>query len=370
MSEVMTVATRDSGLTSSARVLRDGVAALVEVLGDRGCRIVAPVARDGVITLGIIESADEMPVGWSDTQEPGRYRAEVADGLLRFGHAAPAQPWKRFLHEERTLLVRTRSGADGLVAESPADSSPPLAFLGIQSCDLAALERLDVVLAHDEAYQRRRSGLFTISVACSTPAATCFCASAGTGPMPGPGADMVLAELDDGTLLATAHSDEAASLLEEIDAAEAASSDQVARATERVEACAAAQTRHLDQAAIDAAAANPDDAGWAKVAEQCLTCGNCTFVCPTCFCTSVDDANLLDGSGFERWQRWDSCFSLDFSYVHGGPVRPGADSRYRQWYLHKLVTWHDQFGSSGCVGCGRCITWCPTGIDITKAVIT
>ena len=107
---------------------------------------------------------------------------------------------------------------------------------------------------------------------------------------------------------------------------------------------------------------------WDDVASRCLTCGNCTMVCPTCFCTTTEDVTDLTGDHAERWRLWDSCFALDFSYLHGGSVRTSGQSRYRQWITHKLGTWHDQFGSSGCVGCGRCIAWCPTGIDITQEV--
>jgi ferredoxin len=93
------------------------------------------------------------------------------------------------------------------------------------------------------------------------------------------------------------------------------------------------------------------------------------MVCPTCFCSTVEDTTDLTGAIAERWQVWDSCFNADHSYLHGGYVRKTTGSRYRQWITHKLATWHDQFGMSGCAGCagcGRCITSCPVAIDITE----
>jgi len=104
---------------------------------------------------------------------------------------------------------------------------------------------------------------------------------------------------------------------------------------------------------------------WDEVAKRCLACGNCTMVCPTCFCATMEDTGDLGNTLTERRRVWDSCFSIEFSYVHGGSVRTSAGARYRQWITHKLAAWHHQFGVSGCVGCGRCITWCPAGIDIT-----
>ncbi len=345
------------------RVLPDGLGPLIARLRERGCTIVAPIVKDRVIALGEIDSADEIATGWVDVQEPGHYRAaSTASGP--FQHAAPAAPWKRWLHPEQRLVVRMRS--DSARPDAPVARVAPLAFVGIQACDLAAIGRLDVVLANDDDYRARRDSLVIVAVACTEPAADCFCVSAGTGPWPGPGADIVLRMRDDDTLLATAVTNAGVDLLDGIGAP--ATPAQFAAAEQRIAAGADRQTRRLDPSAIAAAAASPDGPGWEAVAERCLTCGNCTFVCPTCFCTSVADSATLDGTAFERHERWDSCFSLNFAHVHGGSVRTSAASRYRQWYLHKLVTWHDQFGESGCVGCGRCITWCPTGIDITEAI--
>ncbi|MCB0197785.1 MAG: 4Fe-4S dicluster domain-containing protein, partial [Anaerolineae bacterium] len=107
---------------------------------------------------------------------------------------------------------------------------------------------------------------------------------------------------------------------------------------------------------------------WDHIANRCLSCANCTQVCPTCFCSDVVEVSDLENHKDERLRVWDSCFSLDFSHVHGGNIRPTTRARYRQWLTHKLASWIDQFGTLGCVGCGRCITWCPVGIDLTEEV--
>jgi sulfhydrogenase subunit beta (sulfur reductase) len=91
-------------------------------------------------------------------------------------------------------------------------------------------------------------------------------------------------------------------------------------------------------------------------------------VCPTCFCSTVEDVTDITGEHAERWQKQDSCFTMDFSFLHGGSVRASTRSQYRQWLTHKLATWIDQFDESGCTGCGRCITWCPVAIDLTEEV--
>jgi ferredoxin len=113
---------------------------------------------------------------------------------------------------------------------------------------------------------------------------------------------------------------------------------------------------------------NLDSPQWDLIAQRCLSCTNCTMVCPTCFCVDVQDLSDLSGQNTERQRIWDSCFNTDFSHVHGGNTRPNIRSRYRQWLTHKLASWVDQFGELGCVGCGRCITWCPVGIDLTEEI--
>jgi ferredoxin len=166
--------------------------------------------------------------------------------------------------------------------------------------------------------------------------------------------------------VARAGSERGARLLARLDG-RAPGADDAAREDAATARAEASMGRTLETDGLrELLARNPLHPRWDDVAARCLACANCTMACPTCFCSTVDDVTDLRGDHAERWRRWDSCFSLDFSYVHGGTVRGSTRARYRHWMTHKLSTWFDQFGTTGCVGCGRCIAWCPVGIDITE----
>jgi ferredoxin len=182
------------------------------------------------------------------------------------------------------------------------------------------------------------------------------------------GYDLALSEILDGEhrFLARTGSERGAELLRELPQRPAAAED-VADADAAVEGAARRMTRTVESGDLrDLLARNLEHPRWEQVAERCLTCGNCTMVCPTCFCTNVEDVSDLAGTEVERVRLWESCFAVDHSFLHGGSVRRSGRSRYRQWLTHKFGTWHDQFDSSGCVGCGRCVAWCPVGIDVTE----
>jgi ferredoxin len=287
-----------------------------------------------------------------------------------FGHSAGSQSWKQFLHPPRQRLWS--ADASGF---TPAKEEPVrLAFLGVRACDLAAIAILGRVLgggAHtDTGFTRRRAGLFVIAAGCTEPGGVCFCASMGTGPEPGPGYDLSLTERIDDTghrFLVDVGTEEGRRVLAMIGHRPAAE-DEVREARDAVRAAAGRMGRQMPDTDLAALLRDSRESPrWAEVADRCLTCGNCTMVCPTCFCTTTEDStSLADDGAAERSQRWASCFELDFSYLHGGSVRTSGASRYRQWITHKLSSWHDQFGGSGCVGCGRCIAWCPAAIDITE----
>ncbi|MFE1292770.1 4Fe-4S dicluster domain-containing protein [Streptomyces sp. NPDC058751] len=352
---------------------KDGMAVLVDVLLRRGFTVVGPTVRDGAIVLAELRSADELPYGWGVELAAGRYRLKARSDGAAFANAAGPQSWKPFLHPPRVRQWCADRVKGELVLTADRAEPPRYAFLGVRPCDLRAIAIQDRVLTggayKDLVYEERRSGALLIVVECTEPGATCFCVSMGTGPASGPGYDLVMTEVagdDRHRFWVRSGSREGAEILAELPARPA---DPDSRETARIAVTAAADRmgRTMPEADLRELMAGTLDAPrWDDVAGRCLTCGNCTMVCPTCFCTTTEDVTDLTGDHAERWRLWDSCFDLDFSQLHGGPVRASTRSRYRQWMTHKLGTWHDQFGSSGCVGCGRCIVWCPVGIDITE----
>nr|BFD81812.1 4Fe-4S dicluster domain-containing protein [Streptomyces sp. Xyl84] len=362
-----------AGCTSGLVMGKDGMAALVDVLAGRGYTVVGPTVRDGAIVLAELESADQLPYGWGVESEAGRYRLRERPDGAAFANAAGPQSWKTFLHPSRVRQWSADRVGEETVFSADGTTPPRYAFLGVRSCDLRAIAIQDRVLAggphRDAVYQGRRSGAFLVAVECTEPGETCFCVSMGTGPAAGPGYDLVLTEVVDDAghrFWIRSGSAEGGEILAQLPARPADRATQEA-ARAGVAAAAGHMGRTMPEAGLRELMAGTLDAPrWDDVAGRCLTCGNCTMVCPTCFCTTTEDMTDLTGDHAERWRVWDSCFDLDFSYLHGGPVRTSARSRYRQWMTHKLGTWYDQFGSSGCVGCGRCIVWCPVGIDITE----
>ncbi|MFI0538048.1 ferredoxin [Streptomyces canus] len=363
--------------TAAPAVLdRDGLNTLVAALVAQGRTVVGPTVRDGAIVLAEMTSADSLPYGWGVELEAGRYRlVPRADGAA-FAHSAGPQSWKSYLHPQRELLWSADRTPEGEVSFTPHEPDvPAYAFLGVRPCDLRAIAIQDRVLTggryEDTGYGSRRRRALLIVAECTEPGATCFCVSTGGGPAADPGYDLALTEVvdEDGhRFLVRAGSEEGARLLEQVPHRTAdVATEATARAS--VDAARDRMGRSLPPVDLrDLMGGSLDAERWNDVAERCLTCGNCTMVCPTCFCTTTEEVTDLTGDHAERWQHWDSCFDLDFSNLHGGPVRSSARSRYRQWLTHKLSTWHDQFDTTGCVGCGRCIVWCPVGIDITEEV--
>jgi len=348
---------------------RAEIPTLLDVLKADGYRVIGPTVRDGGIRLQTIDCVEELPVGWEDHQGPGSCRLSKTDEDNYFGFVAPAQNWKRHLFPPRDPLIQLKRHGEGVEWRRPVVAEPPMAFLGVLPCDLAAIKILDRVWMgapfQETRYVARRRSVFIVAVNCLEPGALCFCDSMGTGPRAGDGFDLCLTELHGNFLVEVGSAkglEVSASLPLRPVTPEERHALQLALDVARTH-----MGRRVD---VDGLAAtlfgNIDHPRWEDLAKRCLTCGNCTHVCPTCFCFNVrETGSFVDGQE-DRERFWDSCFSLDHSMIHGGFFRATQKQRYRQWLTHKFGAWESQFGTSGCVGCGRCIAWCPVGIDATE----
>ena len=348
---------------------------LISTLRASGRRVIGPIVEDGALAMAEIEDAADLPFGWTAETAPGvvrLVRRPDGPGTQRaFDNGPSWRGIKPFTFPPRVDALAIETGADGrLSVRVEAPPPQPTAVIGARACDLAALAVHDSVLAGgpavDPDYAARRRDLFIVAVECAFATSTCFCTSMGTGPEVTAGADIVLAEVDGGFAVRSG-SAAGEALLDKLELG-IAEPDLAAQATRQVAATRAAMGNAVQSEGLrDRLLANLDHPRWDAIAERCLACANCTLVCPTCFCTGVEVGSDLDGRESSATRTWDSCFTAGFAQVAGGgSFRPRHRDRYRQWLTHKFGTWWDQFGSSGCVGCGRCVAWCPVGIDVRE----
>ncbi|OGX34056.1 MAG: sulfite reductase subunit A, partial [Omnitrophica WOR_2 bacterium RIFCSPHIGHO2_02_FULL_52_10] len=342
-------------------------------LKEAGYKIVGPTVEDQAIVYGPIRCVEDLPIGWTDRQEAGTYRLEPRNDSALFGYVVGPTSWKKFLFPPREKLWQAQKTGNGFQVEAQFPPQENTAFLGIRSCELHAIAIQDKVFTAgpfvDSHYRLRRENVLLIAVNCTQPGGACFCVSMNTGPKAAQGFDLSLTEVISASehyFIAHTGTPKGEAILREVphqpwDENHEKKENALMKASER-QMGRALDTRGIKELLYQ----NAEHPQWKKVADRCLSCANCTMVCPTCFCSSVEDVTDLKGEHVDRWRSWDSCFNLEFSYIHGGSARKSTQSRYRQWMTHKLASWHDQFGTSGCVGCGRCIVWCPVGIDITK----
>jgi ferredoxin len=352
---------------------------LIGILKELGYNVLGPTVRDSAVVYEEISSINDLPIGWTDEQTNGTYRLTKQDSKSIFHWTVGPQSWKKFLFPPIQKIFATHKrkkevDLPNLKKMSTQEELPRKnAFFGVRSCELSAIAIQDKVFLDgpyiDSIYQRKRSDVFIIAVQCSKANSTCFCVSMGCGPRAKTGFDLALTEIineNDHRFLVEVRTEMGEKILSSIRCTEASEED-LSTANEIIKNTEAHIGKSLDtQNLKNILYQNPEHPRWERTAARCLSCANCTMVCPTCFCSTVEDVTELTGLQADRIRKWDSCFTLDFSYIHGGSVRTSVKARYRQWLTHKLASWLDQFGTYGCVGCGRCITWCPVGIDITE----
>jgi NAD(P)H-flavin reductase len=343
---------------------------LFGALAADGRRIVGPTVAGGAVVYDELDSPADLPHGWTADSAPGSYRLTSTGGSRAFDYGVAVTVWKRFTHPPLVPLTRARRDGDLVAVVPVSEPAPRLAFVGVRACEIAALGIQERAMlagpAGDSDHAARRDASVVVAVECAQAMSTCFCTSMATGPEVTTGADLVLSELDDGFVVRVG-SAAGAAVVEPL-ALLPAAPDDIDRSVAQVAAVRSAIGDPVPADGLpERLRAALDHPRWAEVADRCLACANCTLVCPTCFCTSVGVASDLDGIEATTERQWDSCFSLGFGRVAGDAnFRPKVADRYRQWLTHKFSTWWDQFGSSGCVGCGRCIAWCPVGIDVRE----
>lgn len=364
-----------AGSRLNLKIDMEGLDALIRILKQDGRIVIGPTMADGAIVYGEINSVDDLPQGCTDEQSPGRYVVKQRGDQALFGYVVGPSSIKNFLFPPSLRLWKAQRDGKTFQVE-PSDTPPPrFAFLGVRACDIHAMLVQDRVFMNggyqDPEYVRRRRESLVIAAHCTQASTNCFCTSTGTGPTATTGYDLAMTEVvtskEHFFVLESAgiHGD---AYLKKLGGTSPTDEDMqtAAKARQSAEDQISKQLDTTDiRGVLDR---NFDHRRWDQVATRCLACANCTMVCPTCFCMNVEDVTDLSGQQAERWRRWDSCFTQGHSYLHGGSVRFSGKARYRQWLTHKLSYWIDQFGLSGCVGCGRCITWCPVGIDLTEEV--
>lgn len=353
---------------------QSGIGRLIQALAERGHRVIGPIVRNEALVYDEIGGVEDLPKGWTDLQEPGRYRLEQRGDEKLFGYVVGPHSWKQYLNPPETVLWSGTISPEGFMTD-PVPEPPKLAFFGVRPCELAAMQVLDTVYGSDNGTpamagrSAQREQTFIVAVNCLEPGGNCFCVSMDTGPTATAGYDIAITEIvHHGNMryLIESGTDAGAEVLAELAPLENASEGEIEARDVLLAEAAASMGKALDTEDLaDLLKGNALNPRWESIADRCLACANCTLVCPTCFCNTVDDNLSLDGTHATRTRKWDSCFTLGFSYMHGRPMRESVGARYRHWITHKLATWVDQFGEMGCVGCGRCITWCPVGIDIT-----
>lgn len=363
----------NGNVSTPSLIERQDFPQLLDQLTVMGYQLIGPTVREGVIVYDELRSVSDLPIGYTDEQDKATYRLRKVESPALFGYGLGPQAWKKYLFPPDVRLWRAHTNNGGFELIPEQHEPRKLAFIGVRACELKAIAIQDRVFAggayEDPLYQQQRENLFILAVNCGKANATCFCASMNAGPRAASGYDLALTEViesDRHFFLVETGSTQGKVVLQAVTHRPAAEAE-IAAAEHVIEQTTAQMGRSLDTHRIkELLYASYDHPRWDQVSARCLMCGNCTQVCPTCFCTTVEDVADLSGNQAERRRLWDTCFSLDFSYIVGGSVRASGKARYRQWMVHKLATWIDQFGTSGCVGCGRCITWCPVGIDITE----
>ncbi len=313
--------------------------------------VLAPVSEDGVTLFRPIAEAERAVI------EPG--------GKTRWSP-------KEFLFPRSEALYRYTFKGESVEIEDPAGPERPRVLFGVRSCDASGLVRLDEIFMSgrtDPFYAGRRAVTTVVTTGCAGADPECFCTAVGGSPVGREGADLQLVPLGDERWLLTALTDAGEALV-----GDTAASWSAARKADL------GRSAVLEKAVSEQIARNPVPAEWSelleagfaspswdRMAEHCLGCSICAYVCPSCSCFDMNhDANAWCG---EQCRSWDACTFGRFTlHASGHNPRQTRAERYRQRVLHKFSFSGEGEDHFRCVGCGRCVALCPAGLDISEIV--
>lgn len=289
------------------------------------------------------------------------------------GETNTLMPPKDLLFPQAEKMYRYGHHANGDMYIDPIIESREQVLFGVRPCDMRSLECLDDVFLtkgyQDQFYGDKRAKLLTVCIGCTHPKETCFCDSMGIDPNQAPNADIQLRDAGDAYTVAAQSAQGTEALkawqpfLEEGVAsagAETGAGIEPAKTSCTLKVNAAGIKEKLDKVGAN-------DALWNDLSVKCLTCGTCTFVCPTCYCFDIEQENRCKEG--VRFRCWDSCMFSEYTEMAGGHnPRPQKKDRVRNRFMHKLNFFEGRYGKTLCVGCGRCVEKCPVALDITVLI--
>jgi len=280
---------------------------------------------------------------------------------------------KSFFLPQREVLLSHDESADASAQEQLVDTNRLL--FGVKPCDARAIEINARLLANgtgqttaeDVFFKNRIDTTILVGYGCDQPGAGCFCSSTGGGPFDHTGLDALVTDIGDRLVITLFEDGPKSQKLIDKDLMEAVDSEALAAAAGIAEAAEKKLSTMQGLVKPEAAESELFELPlWKETAERCVNCGICTYLCPTCTCFDmIDEAS---GSCTTQSRCWDSCmFGLFTLHASGHNPRPGRKERVRQRFMHKLSYFPDRYdGVVGCVGCGRCVIYCPVNIDIRE----